>query len=221
MLMRGVGRLLGGHMTGYVLAGTAISLAAFWGALVLPACVHPEALGDEKAPRASLWLLAAYPFALFFGAIYTESLFLLGVVGAFYHFTKQQFGRAALWGLLVGLTRVNGSLLVIPLPFSRFAGAARRRRSRSRWNPRWRRSIGARRLGLARSTRLFIWRLTGDPLAFLAGQARLGTARIKGSARSSVQQYSIVASGGLSGYVGAPGYDVLNALGALFALATV
>ena len=42
MLMRGVGRLLGGHMTGYVLAGTAISLAAFWGALSVSVRVHEE-----------------------------------------------------------------------------------------------------------------------------------------------------------------------------------
>jgi len=34
-------------------------------------------------------------------------------------------------------------------------------------------------------------------------------------------QYSILANAGLSGYVGTPGYDVLNAIGALFALATV
>ena len=46
----------------------------------------------------AIWLLAAYPFAIFFGAIYTESLFLLGTVGAFYHFSRQQFGRAALLG---------------------------------------------------------------------------------------------------------------------------
>ena len=39
---------------------------------------------------------------MFFGALYTESLFLLGTAGAFYHFSRQQFGRAALWGLLVG-----------------------------------------------------------------------------------------------------------------------
>ena len=34
-------------------------------------------------------------------------------------------------------------------------------------------------------------------------------------------QYSILANAGLSGYVGTPGYDVLNALGAIFAIATI
>ena len=32
--------------------------------------------------------MAAFPFALFYGALYTESLFLLGAVGAFYHFRR-------------------------------------------------------------------------------------------------------------------------------------
>jgi hypothetical protein len=34
-------------------------------------------------------------------------------------------------------------------------------------------------------------------------------------------QYSILANAGLSGYVGTPGYDVLNASGALFAIVTI
>ena len=114
MLVRAVGRLLGGHLTGYVLAGMLISVGAFFGALLYLYGFARDALGEESA-RASLWLLASYPFAVFFSALYTESLFLLGALGAFYHFSRHQFGRAALWGLLVGLTRLNGALLVIPL----------------------------------------------------------------------------------------------------------
>ena len=105
--------------------GSAISLAAFWGALSYLYAFTRSALGDEKATWA-LWLLAAYPFALFFGALYTESLFLLGVVGSFYHFTRQQFGRAAFWGLVVGLTRLNGSLLSIPLTILAISAWCRR-----------------------------------------------------------------------------------------------
>ena len=114
MLMRVAGRLLGGDMTGYVAAGTIISLAAFFAALIYLYLFARDRDGDETA-RGAVWLLAAYPFAIFFGALYTESLFLLGTVAAFYHFSKRQFWHAAAWGLLVGLTRLNGSLLVIPL----------------------------------------------------------------------------------------------------------
>src|ERR1700716_286374 len=113
MLIRVAGRLLGGGMTGYVAGGMLLSLASFVGALVYLYAFARDRYGDDTA-GAAVWLLAAYPFAIFFGALYTESLFLLGSAGAFYHFSKQQYGRAAGWGLLVGLTRLNGSLMVLP-----------------------------------------------------------------------------------------------------------
>ncbi len=59
-----------------------------------------------------------------------------------YHFSRQEFGRAACWGLLVGLTRLNGALLAAPLALhrDRVLGAARengcvRRRGRARHRP--------------------------------------------------------------------------------------
>jgi hypothetical protein len=82
MLMRVTGRLLGGDMIGYVAAGMIISIASFFGALAYLYAFARDRYGDEVAGGA-IWLLAAYPFAIFFGALYTESLFLLGTVGAF------------------------------------------------------------------------------------------------------------------------------------------
>jgi len=60
-------------------------------------------------------LLAAYPFAIFFSLPYTESMFLLGAVAAFYHFRRREWARAAAWGALVGLTRPNGCFLSLAL----------------------------------------------------------------------------------------------------------
>src|SRR5262249_40146875 len=94
MLTRVVGRLFGGDMIGYVPAGMMISLASFFGALIYLYAFARDRYGDDAA-SGTIWLLAAYPFAFFFGAVYTESLFLLGTVATFYHFTRQQFGRAA------------------------------------------------------------------------------------------------------------------------------
>jgi len=245
MLMRFAGRLLGGDMTGYVAAGLIVSLASFFGALVYLYAFARDRFGEDAATY-SVWFLAAYPFALFFGALYTESLFLLGTVGAFYHFTKQQFSRAALWGLLVGLTRLNGSLLVLPLgllalrPTLRrgsgqargssaipdagsaptFNGSAHSATSRrARLNLKALAAAAAPGVGLVFYA-LFIWRLTGDPLAFATSQLAWG--RTYQSLGTLVaHQYSILANAGLSGYVGTPGYDVLNAIGAVFAIATV
>jgi len=212
MLMRVGGRLLGGDMVGYVAAGMIISLGAFFAALAYLYAFARDRYGDDVAGGA-IWLLAAYPFAIFFGALYTESLFLLGTAGAFYHFSKQQFGRAACWGLLVGLTRVNGVLMMLPLAWLALSSTAAPLRIKALA------AAAAPALGLAIYAG-FIWRLTGNPLAFAASHAAWGRT-YQGLGTLVSHQYSILANAGLSGYVGTPGYDVLNALGALFAIATI
>ena len=212
VLMRVVGRLLGGEMTGYVAAGMIVSIASFFGALVYLYAFARDRYGDDVA-SGTIWLLAAYPFAIFFGALYTESLFLLGTVGALYHFSRQQFGRAACWGLLVGLTRLNGALLVLPLALLAIPSSTPRMKLEALG------AAAAPGIGLVIYT-LFIWRLTGNPIAFATSQMAWG--RTYGGLGTLVaRQYSILANAGLSGYVGTPGYDVLNAIGAAFAIATV
>lgn len=111
MLMRVGGRLIGERP---VLAGMLIALAAFFVALMYVYGLARQWLDHEQAVTA-VWLLAAYPFAVFFSAAYTESLYLCGASAAFYHFHRGQFTKAGAWGALVGLTRPNGCLLSIPL----------------------------------------------------------------------------------------------------------
>ena len=90
--------------------GVILSLIAFtWAGAYLWRLAR-ETIGDARAFDAVV-LLAAYPFALYFSAAYTESLFLLGTVGAMYHFRRDEWVKAGAWGLLVGLTRPNGCLL--------------------------------------------------------------------------------------------------------------
>jgi hypothetical protein len=212
MLMRVAGRLLGGDMIGYVAAGMIISIASFFGALAYLYAFARDRYGDDVAGGA-IWLLAAYPFAIFFGALYTESLFLLGTVGAFYHFSKQQFGRSAGWGLVVGLTRVNGALIVLPLAVLALSSATAHSKMKALA------AAAAPGLGLVIYA-AFVWNLTGQPLAFAASHAAWGRT-YQGLGTLVTHQYSILANAGLSGYVGTPGYDVLNAIGAIFAIATI
>ncbi|HWF86463.1 MAG TPA: hypothetical protein VG222_16505, partial [Vicinamibacterales bacterium] len=68
----------------------------------------------------ALWLIAAFPVSLFYGAIYTESLYLAGAIGGFYHFRKRELGRAAAWAFVVGLTRPNGFFICLPLALLMF-----------------------------------------------------------------------------------------------------
>lgn len=95
-------------------AGVFISLVAFFFALVYLARLTRLLIGADAAAAAPL-LLAAYPFAAFFNAPYTEGLFLLGSVGAFYHFHRGHWIAASLFGVLVGLSRPNGCFISIPL----------------------------------------------------------------------------------------------------------
>jgi hypothetical protein len=211
MLVRIIGRLLGGDMFGYVAAGMVVSIASFFGALVYLYAFARERYDDDVASGA-IWLLAAYPFAIFFGAIYTESLFLLGTVGAFYHFSRQEFGRAACWGLLVGLTRLNGALLVLPLAWLAISLSKAHLKSRALARPQPPASVCR-----LRALHLDAHR---EPFTFAASHAAWGRT-YEGLGTLVAHQYSILANAGLSGYVGAPGYDALNALGAVFGIATI
>jgi hypothetical protein len=123
MLMRPVGVAFGmadrtvpreRRMLRALWAGVVISLAAFLWALVYVARLASDLIGAERAASAAL-LLSAYPFALFYNVPYTESLFLLGAVGACYHFMRGEWIASSCWGLLVGLTRPNGCFVSIPL----------------------------------------------------------------------------------------------------------
>lgn len=111
MLMRWGGALLGGHQ---LLAGLIVSLTAFAGALVLLYRLAILDVGEEHAWRVIL-LVSTFPYALYYSAVYTESLFLFLTVGAFYAMRRGHLGWVALCGLATGLTRPNGFWLALPL----------------------------------------------------------------------------------------------------------
>src|SRR5688572_966526 len=125
MLIRPVGAVIGmryeslprdKRMLRALWAGVFVSLAAFLWALVYISRLG-DLLIDRQAGALAPLLLAAYPFAVFFNAPYTEALFLLGSAGAFYHFQRGQWLPAAGYGLLVGFSRPNGCLVAVPLAF--------------------------------------------------------------------------------------------------------
>jgi Mannosyltransferase (PIG-V) len=121
-----------------VLAAMAVSLIAFAWALVYLYRLARELI-DEDAGSGAVVMAGAYPYALFFSAMYSESLFLLAAVAACFHMHRRERVPAAMWGLLAGLTRPNGCLLSIPLavmalqraPRARTAGVTPARHPRS------------------------------------------------------------------------------------------
>jgi Mannosyltransferase (PIG-V) len=114
VLVRAVGTVFGGSHGALLVAAYLISLAAFLGALTLLHRLTELELGRRLA-GPTLLLLAVFPAAVYFGAPYSESLFLLLAVGAFY---AARTGRWAWAGACAGLasaTRSAGLLLLLPL----------------------------------------------------------------------------------------------------------
>jgi Gpi18-like mannosyltransferase len=213
--VRAVAMLLGNDHAGYVFGGAAASVLLFLLALVYFYKLARELLTADQSTIA-LWMLAAYPFALFYGALYTESLFLLGTVGAFYHFRRGELWRAALWGLLVGLTRPNGFFLCLPLAIC----TLERRFSGDRANMVASLAAAAAPVGGVVLYSIYIWQLTGNPLAWAAGHAAWGRT-YQGLSHLVTDRYRIITQAGLPAYIGHEPYDFLNALGVIFVLAAV
>jgi hypothetical protein len=228
LLMRVAGRLLGGASTSFVLGGTLISLAGFFVALAYLFSFAREMLDDDEAAGDAVWLLAAFPFALFFSAVYTESLFLAASLGAFHHFRRRELVRAGAWGLLVGLTRPPGCFVSVPLAIlavepllpSWLAGGPKRERADSA-------SLGALVPSIAAAAMpgvgmllysAFIWQLTGDPLAWAKGHAAWGR-EYSGLGVLVTQRYEWLSHGGIYAYTSQVPGDLLNAIGPVFVLA--
>ena len=96
------------------LVAVVVANVAFLLALGLLARLGEPYLGRRRASYAAA-LLAIYPFASAFGMAYTESLFLLVVVGAF---LAAERGRPLLAGVLFALAclcRLQGVALILPL----------------------------------------------------------------------------------------------------------
>jgi len=239
LLMRYVGYLLGHRL---LVAGLIVSLGAFLGAMVYLFRLARQSLDEDHASAAVIFL-ACYPFAIFYGAVYTESVFLLGTVGAFYHLSRGEHVRASAWGLLVGLTRPNGFFVSVPL----LVVAARpvliaHTRASWRWlwggrqaeasaDPPAERPVSSRdtlvRLAVALMPIIgmlifgaYLYHLTGDPFIWRRAHTAWGR---------TYQGLSGVASGafryliefGLLSSARAMPFETLNSLAATFALALI
>jgi len=148
-----LGRVFLGH---YVLAGVVISLVTALGAFALLFRLAAPRLGEVGARRAVLYL-AIFPFAVFLGAVYSESLFLFLTVASFLLAERgSHLGAGAAAGL-AWLTRPLGIALLPALAV--IAWRAPRRRQ------------ALLQLGAAPALfalyPLYLWWRLGDPLAFV------------------------------------------------------
>src|SRR5918997_3004064 len=122
LLVRAVATPLGGSNAALLIAAYLVSLAAFLGALVPLHRLKELELGRRLA-RPVLLLLALFPAAVFFGAPYSESLFLLLSVGAFYAARTDRWAWAGACVAGAAATRSSGILLLLPLAFLWWRGS--------------------------------------------------------------------------------------------------
>jgi hypothetical protein len=201
--------------------GLAISLAAFFWALWYFSRLAHEILEIRRASLAVI-LLAAYPFALFYSAAYTESLYLLAALGAWYHFRHREWATAALWGLLAGLTRPNGFLLAVPLGlFALGVADARADESRAVERPAPLPALAVAVMPVAGMLLFtaYVYHLTGVWFAWSRVQAAWG--RVFGAAVPGAFETAWNTGGGLLSWAAAHPYSAMNALGLLFALSLI
>jgi hypothetical protein len=193
MSVRGVGRLLGGD---YHLAGWLVStLAGGAAVLAFTAWVWPRL--PRSAAITAVALLMLYPYSFFlYGAMYSDSLFLLLAISAFLLVELRQFWWAGLIGALATAGRPVGVAVAVGLVVRTLEmlatagppGPATGKRP-GRWWPdrvrlrdlvravprvRWREAgVLLSGLGLA-AWCTYLWISFGDPVAFATVQGAPG-----------------------------------------------
>lgn len=197
-------------------AGTLLSIVAFAWALRYLYRLAREMLDHERAASA-VTLLAAYPFAIFFSAPYTEGLFLLALLGAWWHMRRDERWTAFAWGALAGLTRPNGCLLSVPLAMMVVAPLwqhGRLQRPVGGWATMSDRLVVAAAPGLAMlAYSAYIYDLTGDPFMWVRLQAAWGRENV-GVAGFLSGEWRSLGQQGLYGYATGDVPNFLNALAA-------
>jgi hypothetical protein len=197
-------------------AGWLVSIISFAWAMVLFVRLARMFTDSDGATDAA-WLLSCYPFAYFFGAAYSESLFLLTMCGTFLSLHRLEFGRAALWGVAAGLTRPNGWLLCLPLAILAVS-ALPRPRDAGEWLRRGA-SVAAPAVGALLFT-LYLQNRFGDGLVWFKGQAAWSRT-FRGLHLFVWDRILYIRDLGLPGALIEHPVDVLNSAAAVFALALI
>ena len=204
-------------------SGTLVSMLAFaWAARYLYRLAR-EMMDDDRAAVA-VALIATYPFAVFYSAAYTEALFLLAMLGAWYHVRRDERWAGFAWGLLAGLTRPNGCLLSIPLALLVLApywAQGRLRRPPGGWASLVDRLMVAAAPGIGMLLySAYVYEVTGDPFMWIRLQAAWGRQNV-GVVPFLAGEWQSVTQQGAYQYATSNVPDFLNILAASLVAASV
>lgn len=125
---------------------------------------------SSKFSLGVIFLLIIFPTSFYFNAVYSESLFLLLILGSFYFFRTQKFFWAFVFGFFSCLTRVFGILIFISFLIDIFVYKISIKKSF------W---VFLIPLGLL-SYMVYLYLTVGDPLAFYNLQLIVGEQHQRG-----------------------------------------
>jgi hypothetical protein len=151
--------------TALYLCSLAVANAAALGGLALVHAWVRAEWGDRALARRTVLLVLLFPGGFFLSCAYSESCFLLASAASLLLLARGRPVAAGAAGLLAALTRPTGVLLAVPIAL----GLLGRRVPRRAW------VAGALLppLGLLLHAGN-LWRVSGDPLAFLHAQSAWG-----------------------------------------------
>lgn len=103
-------RFWAGFFKNYLFSALFVSHLSFLAALYLFFCLIRLDFKEKVAKRSLVYLLL-FPASFYFGSVYTESLFLALVLGAFYAARKKKWAVAGILGAVASATRLVGVFL--------------------------------------------------------------------------------------------------------------
>lgn len=173
--VRVVVALLGSHwVTAELLVSNLSALLAFFGVAALAAQIAPAGRERQSARTAAL-LFAAYPFAFFLTAAYSDGLFAALAALTLLFSMRRRWGWATVFGVLAGLSRPVAPVLILPLVwealqcYRELRGTATHRQVLRQMWP----ALGAIMgpiIGMG-AYASYLWLTFGNPLIFIASES--------------------------------------------------
>ncbi len=217
MLMKAGGKLLGSRQEDFYFAGIVVSWLAFAGAMVMLYRLARLDL-DERAARRAVVYAAVFPFAYFYGVVYSESLFLFALVSTALALRTKRWAWAALAGAAMTATRVTGVMALPGLAWIAWRAAGSDRREQLRAGL----AIAGCALGFAAYC-AYNYALSGTPFAWYEAITRWNYQPGGNPLATPLRVMWRVLSSPIAYLAGEPmaPYDTLNMLAALGALSLV
>lgn len=155
----------------YLVAGLVISNVSFLAALFVLK-KYLDGLKPRLNSTSALLFLLIFPTSFYFGAVYSEGLFLLLLSLSLYLTQKKNYFWASITGFLAATTRLMGVLIFIPFLLT----ALKNREKDFYGNLKYIGLVLSPILGLSAYC-LYLWQTVGDPFFFLTSQPAFGANR--------------------------------------------